>query len=198
MLEKSEYGDSKNEKQGNSISEDKTHSSNDVNAESTDRYDSDDSQPPVDLQSQLPGTGQSSSVVNHDLSSSRNVSNHESSATQSIGDTSRPIILPQVELNSKIMYKLADDDEWIRAIVMNRAGKLGGKYKHHCNVLNDGEEVPSELNFETQVQDQKPIEEENSTQETNFCGVCLAHVNNEVEDAKDNKLKNQVKEGVYQ
>ena len=104
----------------------------------------------------------------------------------------------KLKKDSKIMYKLADDDEWISARVLSRAGKVTGKYSHHWNILNSGEDSPSELNFATPDLEWKFHQADTSTDEINLCDVYLSHVNKEVEDAKSKELQTWVKEGVYE
>ena len=66
---------------------------------------------------------------------------HEINETKDIDSPPKNSKLVHPKVKTHILYKVGNDEIWIRGFVHSRAGKLNGKYESHFNIQNDDNKV---------------------------------------------------------
>ena len=67
------------------------------------------------------------------------------------------------KLKSQVVYKIAPNSDWVKAIVYSRAGKAGGKFGSFFNVTSGKDEIWW-LDFKTYLTDWEPITQNEPTE----------------------------------
>ena len=97
---------------------------------------------------------------------------------------------------------LNDAGNWIGGKVMNRSGKVTGKYKSNWNVRNFETDEIEDVDFEKVVDWRLKENRSTSIAETcmtyNLSEVFLSEMNSEVENAKQKELDNWIEQKVYE
>ena len=175
---------------------------------SADNYSSDEEHDPlefpvipaVDIEENNHPVSQNRSNIDLPPSSNEeteeNVERSNPFACRAVSDSMRN--RPSIKKGMLIEY--ADDDKWVSAEIVSRAGKASGKYKSHWNV-RDNENKLCELDFD-QISDWRIKYPEDSVAETcvsyNLSQIFVSEMNTEVDDAKKKELQNWIDEKVYE
>ena len=96
-----------------------------------------------------------------------------------------PKQLPKIDQH--VQYKLKDDDKWMSAKILGRAGKANGPLKFWLNIEDLDEQTQSSLNWKDNVKEWKVIE----------YNTLLTSVDTNYDEAKKKELKNWKDMKVY-
>ena len=113
--------------------------------------------------------------------------------------------MTKLKKNMEIEFKALDSEEWKRGKIHSRAGKVGGKYENHWNLIENG--VIEEMNFENfhwrpfeseESDELSDPEEHAGSEEILLCETYVSEVDQETMKAKNTEHNNWLREDVYE
>ena len=76
-----------------------------------------------------------------DQNPNQNNETNEINATKQIENPKQSNKLVHPKVKTHILYKVGNDENWMRGFVYSRAGKINGKYESHFNIQNDDNKI---------------------------------------------------------
>ena len=102
----------------------------------------------------------------------------------------------KLKVNDRIQYRERNDDEWINARVIGRAGKVTGKYKDWYNVQDDGSNEHRSIDVSQYIW--KKVTNIDDNNKNNVHVVTCKVKDNEIELAKETELKKLYQFNTYE
>ena len=93
----------------------------------------------------------------------------------------------KLKVNDRIQYRERNDDEWVNARVIGRAGKVTGKYKDWYNVQDDGSNEQKSIDVSQYIW--KKVTNIDDNNMNNVHVVTCKVKDNEIELAMETELK---------
>ena len=102
----------------------------------------------------------------------------------------------KLKVNDRIQYRVRNDDEWVNARVIGRAGKVTGKYKDWYNVQDDGSNEQKSIDVSQYIW--KKVTNIDDSNMNNVHAVTCKVKDNEIELAKETELKKLCQFNTYE